>query len=218
MNAAKGTPIFYGFIWKTIKKMYLTLHHCPFMTLQRQMNVTGSMLHRFHNLTIHYSVGGYDIYVVLLFVYCVSRYHINSSEATPPPGIHASAGVTHLIEPDHNVKYMSSYYVVIIVQKLFVFLQLATSEVDMAVGGDQGGAVRLPASWCGVVGLKPTQGLVPYTGAMPVEMTVDHLGPMARNVTDCARLLEVGLSIEFLNYKVGPETEPPACVAAKIID
>ena len=61
----------------------------------------------------------------------------------------------------------------------------------MAVGGDQGGSIRIPSSWCGIVGLKPTWGLVPYTGAATQEMTVDHLGPMARTVADCALLLEV---------------------------
>ena len=63
----------------------------------------------------------------------------------------------------------------------------------MAIGGDQGGSIRIPSSWCGTVGLKPTYGLVPYTGACPIEITVDHLGPMAKNVSDCALMLEVKL-------------------------
>lgn len=68
---------------------------------------------------------------------------------------------------------------------------LAAGEVDLAVGGDQGGSIRTPAAYCGVVGLKPTFGLVPYTGAMPIELTIDHLGPMSRNVADNALMLEV---------------------------
>jgi len=68
---------------------------------------------------------------------------------------------------------------------------VAAREVDMAIGGDQGGSIRIPSAWCGIYGLKPTHGLVPYTGAYPLEMTVDHLGPMARNAADCALLLEV---------------------------
>ncbi|MCY0881321.1 MAG: amidase family protein, partial [Firmicutes bacterium] len=64
-------------------------------------------------------------------------------------------------------------------------------EADMAIGGDQGGSVRIPASWCGIYGLKPTWGLVPYTGAFPIEPTLDHLGPMARTVTDIAQMLSV---------------------------
>ena len=68
---------------------------------------------------------------------------------------------------------------------------VATGEVDLAIGGDQGGSIRIPSSWCGICGLKPTYGLVPYTGAFPIEATVDHLGPMARTVADLALLLEV---------------------------
>lgn len=68
---------------------------------------------------------------------------------------------------------------------------LAAGEVDLAVGGDQGGSIRTPGAYCGIVGLKPTFGLVPYTGAMPIELTIDHLGPMSRNVADNALMLEV---------------------------
>ena len=52
----------------------------------------------------------------------------------------------------------------------------------MALGGDQGGSIRMPAAACGIVGLKPTYGLVPYTGIMQMEFTLDHVGPMARTV------------------------------------
>ncbi|KAK4499672.1 hypothetical protein PRZ48_010190 [Zasmidium cellare] len=68
---------------------------------------------------------------------------------------------------------------------------VSSGEVNVAVGGDQGGSVRIPASMCGIVGLKPTWGLVPYTGILSLEATIDHAGPMARNVRDCAALLEV---------------------------
>ncbi|TVQ56226.1 MAG: amidase, partial [Rhodobacteraceae bacterium] len=44
---------------------------------------------------------------------------------------------------------------------------LVTGEVDMTIGGDQGGSIRMPAAYCGVYGMKPTHGLVPYTGVMP---------------------------------------------------
>ncbi len=62
--------------------------------------------------------------------------------------------------------------------------------VDVAVGGDQGGSIRVPAAWCGVVGLKPTHGLVPYTGIAGIDQTFDHAGPMARTVEDAALLLQ----------------------------
>ncbi len=68
---------------------------------------------------------------------------------------------------------------------------VAAGEVDMAIAGDQGGSIRIPASNCGVYGMKPTHGLVPYTGAMPIEQTIDHLGPVTNNVADNALLLEV---------------------------
>lgn len=67
---------------------------------------------------------------------------------------------------------------------------VATEEADMAMGGDQGGSIRIPSSWCGIYGLKPTYGLVPYTAIFPGEMTIDHTGPMARTVGECALLLE----------------------------
>ena len=68
---------------------------------------------------------------------------------------------------------------------------VAAGEVDMAIGGDQAGSIRIPASFCGIVGLKPTFGLVPYTGIAPLEATLDTCGPMTANVRDNALLLEV---------------------------
>ncbi|KAF2110968.1 amidase signature domain-containing protein [Lophiotrema nucula] len=67
---------------------------------------------------------------------------------------------------------------------------VALGEVDMAIGADQGGSVRIPACNCGIVGFKPTFGLIPYTGCGSNEPTNDHLGPMTRTVLDCAALLE----------------------------
>ena len=68
---------------------------------------------------------------------------------------------------------------------------VAAAEVDMAIGGDQAGSIRIPASHCGIVGLKPTFGLVPYTGIGLLEITIDTCGPMTANVRDNALLLEV---------------------------
>jgi len=68
---------------------------------------------------------------------------------------------------------------------------VGAGELDLAIGGDQGGSIRMPASWCGIYGMKPTHGLVPYTGVMPIEATIDHAGPMTANVADNALLLEV---------------------------
>ncbi|MEM8794624.1 MAG: amidase [Pseudomonadota bacterium] len=81
--------------------------------------------------------------------------------------------------------------------------------VDMATGGDQGGSVRIPASFCGVVGLKPTHGLVPYTGIFSVELTVDHAGPITRTVADNALMLEVMAGPDGLDPRQrGAEAEP----------
>ncbi len=68
---------------------------------------------------------------------------------------------------------------------------VASGGADLAVGGDQGGSVRIPSSFCGTVGHKPTHGLVPYTGAFPIESTLDHLGPITATVRDAAVMLGV---------------------------
>jgi amidase len=67
---------------------------------------------------------------------------------------------------------------------------VGSGEIEMAIGGDQGGSIRMPASFSGCYGMKPTHGLVPYTGAMPIEATIDHVGPMTGTVADNALLLE----------------------------
>jgi amidase len=63
-------------------------------------------------------------------------------------------------------------------------------RVDVAIGCDQGGSIRVPAAWCGVVGLKPTHSLVPYTGIAGIDRTFDHCGPLGRTVADVAALLQ----------------------------
>jgi amidase len=67
---------------------------------------------------------------------------------------------------------------------------VASGECTMAIGGDQAGSIRLPAHFCGIVGLKPTWGLVPYTGIAPLEYTLDHAGPMTATVAENALLLQ----------------------------
>jgi amidase len=89
---------------------------------------------------------------------------------------------------------------------------VAAGEVDLALGGDQGGSIRMPAAFCGIYGMKPTHGLVPYTGIMPIEIYVDHTGPMTANVSDNALLLEVlagsdGYDPRQYNVKTHPYSE-----------
>ncbi|WP_322050649.1 amidase [Paraburkholderia bannensis] len=68
---------------------------------------------------------------------------------------------------------------------------VASGEVDMALGADQAGSIRMPASFSGIVGIKPTYGLVPYTGIAPLDASFDHVGPMTATVSDAALLLSV---------------------------
>jgi amidase len=88
---------------------------------------------------------------------------------------------------------------------------VGAGEVEMAIGGDQGGSIRMPAGWCGIYGMKATHGLVPYTGVMPIEATIDHAGPMTATVADNALLLEVvagadGLDPRQYNVRVDKYT------------
>jgi len=68
---------------------------------------------------------------------------------------------------------------------------VAAGECLGALGTDTGGSIRIPASWCGVTGLKPTFGLVGRGGIVPLSCALDHAGPIARTVEDCALLLDV---------------------------
>jgi amidase len=90
---------------------------------------------------------------------------------------------------------------------------LAAGAVDIATGGDQGGSVRIPAAYSGVVGHKPTYGLVPYTGAFPIESTIDHLGPMTRTVADAALTLSVIAGPDGLDPRQPAEVSIPDYVA-----
>lgn len=84
---------------------------------------------------------------------------------------------------------------------------VASGEVDLAIGCDQGGSIRMPASFCGIVGMKPTHGLVPYTGILGLEPTIDHTGPMTATVADNALLLEVIAGSDGLDGRqVAPRT------------
>ncbi len=68
---------------------------------------------------------------------------------------------------------------------------VAAGLFSMALGSDTGGSVRNPASCCGIVGLKPTYGLVSRRGVFPLSFTLDHIGPMTRTVADNALMLDV---------------------------
>ena len=81
---------------------------------------------------------------------------------------------------------------------------LAAGIVDGALGTDTAGSIRIPAACCGVVGLRPSEGLVPRDGIQPLAPSLDTVGPMARDVATTARLLAA------LTAKPYEAAEPPA--------
>src|SRR5439155_25379479 len=66
---------------------------------------------------------------------------------------------------------------------------LAAGLADAALGTDSGGSIRIPAACCGVVGFKPSFGVVSTDGVFPLAPSYDHAGPMARDVQTCAELM-----------------------------
>lgn len=66
---------------------------------------------------------------------------------------------------------------------------IVTGDVDVALGTDSGGSIRIPASWCGIAGFKPTYDLVPTDGCFPLAPSYDHVGPMASTVAGCTELM-----------------------------
>ena len=75
---------------------------------------------------------------------------------------------------------------------------LAAGLADAALGTDSGGSIRIPAACCGVVGFKPTYGVVPTQGVFPLAPSFDHAGPMARSVADCEAMMRVLAGLEPL--------------------
>jgi amidase len=86
---------------------------------------------------------------------------------------------------------------------------VAAGDVEMAIGGDQGGSIRTPSGWCGVYGLKPTWGLVSVAGAMPISYSVDHCGPICDSIENVARLLTA---------IAGPDAHDPRTINARVGD
>ena len=79
---------------------------------------------------------------------------------------------------------------------------VAAGLADAALGSDSGGSIRIPAACCGIVGFKPTRGLVPLDGCFPLAPSFDHAGPMGRDVETCVRMLEA-LAPGFERAEVG---------------
>ena len=68
---------------------------------------------------------------------------------------------------------------------------VAAGIAPLAIGTDTGGSIRIPAACCGIVGFKPSYGMVDKTGAIPLAWSLDHIGPLAGSVTDAALMFEV---------------------------
>ena len=86
---------------------------------------------------------------------------------------------------------------------------VASRMVRIAMGSDTGGSIRGPAAWCGTVGIKPTYGRVSRRGVFPLSWTLDHIGPLTRNVEDAAITLQV---------LAGHDTQDPASANVPVPD
>jgi aspartyl-tRNA(Asn)/glutamyl-tRNA(Gln) amidotransferase subunit A len=86
---------------------------------------------------------------------------------------------------------------------------VAAGLCPAAMGSDTGGSIRIPASFCGTVGLKPTFGRISRAGIVPHSWSLDHAGPLTRSVADAALLLQV---------LAGEDTTDPGCSAEPVPD
>lgn len=81
----------------------------------------------------------------------------------------------------------------------------AGPDIDIQLGGDQAGSIRMPAGLSGVYGLKPTHGLVPYTGIAGLHPMIDYAGPMGNNIEDIAMMLTAIAGYDGLDPRMTPE-------------
>lgn len=93
---------------------------------------------------------------------------------------------------------------------------VADGLVYAALGSDTGGSIRIPAAFCGLVGLKPTFGRVSLHGAVTLSWSLDHLGPMTRSVADAAMLLEILAGYDPHDPRTRPAANEPLNFSEKL--
>src|SRR3989442_1031275 len=96
---------------------------------------------------------------------------------------------------------------------------VAAGEVDVSFGGDQGGSIRVPAAFCGVVGHKPTFGLVSHFGiGFGSDQSIDYTGPMARTVEDAAAALQATAGYDAYDPRQTRDVPERVDVLARLAD
>ncbi|KAJ9120637.1 hypothetical protein QFC22_002566 [Naganishia vaughanmartiniae] len=85
---------------------------------------------------------------------------------------------------------------------------VGSGEIDMGIGGDQSGSIRVPAAHSGIVGMRPTYGLVPTTGVISIEAEKDIIGPMSRSVYENALLLEAIAGPDWIDLRQADRPMP----------
>jgi amidase len=95
---------------------------------------------------------------------------------------------------------------------------VTVGDCDIALGTDQAGSVRTPAAWCGVVGCKPTYGLVPYTGVFGMDFGFDHVGVISRDVRTNARVMATIAGDDRQNGSRLDSRQPRGCSAGRYVE